>query len=524
MSYTGVNRYETSWYNGIAPWRQYKITPDMDEADMTNPLKVLAKRKHAVMLTREEQLWINLLGLKGGRPYVGARLSRFAAEDAVDWSGGARKDGTPVTGRLQQAHCIPYLGRIADKINQYVFGTEPVREGADDAVLDDISSDGLTINDLMADVNNLITANRWCWIKVDMPRRPDGELSQAQAEADKLRPYWTVYPSTTVVDWYINDLGDLEWLLTDEGEYVATDPTVMPQMMHIRRLWQPGMMTEYTFGPCEDGKDEEIVSAEEIPLSIDVVPFVQVGEISAAPHGFDNLESINRTIMDLESCNRQNFFNCVFPQMYMPMAFFEWMTQQGFANNAEDAVNMVKGYGYPIGVNPDDKPPGYIMPDAASIGTMRSELDSLKTALFESVGLMLRQETRQVASAEAKAWDFLDVKQVMKERSRILEDAESKAVELSKRWDSSFQEWEPKYNRDFDVSNFNADIESLVMAGNVTMPDPMTKLILRKLYEAIKKSGDGTVDQDKEKEILEAIDAFAAADVFSAIDTESEEL
>jgi len=472
--------------------------------------KIIATRENPVYESREDQLKINLSGLKGGRPYVEMRLSRFSGESKADWDGTNRKDGSIVTGRKEQSHCIPYLGRIAEKINQYVLGVRPVRNGADLDILNDITSDGESINQFMRKVNSQITACRWCWIGLDMPRMTEGTLSAADKASLKIRPYWKLYTALDVADWKISDTGRIEWLITEEKIYQCSTPFEPASNNEVRRIWEPGKVTTIIF----KGDSDKVMSTTEDALEVSpgkplpAVPFVLCGEISDEPHQFDNLESINRTIMDLESANRQNFFKCVFPQAYIPTATLDNVKQQ-FEVNADKAVSMIMGMGYPILLNTGDPAPGYMMPDASAIGTMRTEIDALRMAMFVSVGLMLQQETRQVASAESKAWDFLDVTQVMRERAELLEDAERKAMNIMTLWDSSVPVWEPLYNRSFDAGNFETEIASIIQAMTAEQPDELRRVMLKKLYERVKLIGTGAIDEKTEKAILAAIDIFS---------------
>lgn len=475
-------------------------------ADQTSTWKIIADRIHTILNTRHDQLQINLLGLRGGRPYVDNRLSRFAGETEVDWSGGTRKDGTTVTGRRDQAHLIPYLARIAEKINQHVLGVSPQRKGARDEVVNDITNMDESINDFMRELNDYITACRWAWIGIDAPVVDSvGPISREQKDTAKIRPYWTLYSPLQVVDWNFNQNGTLTWILTEIGEYQGSDPFSKPKTIKLRKLWEPGQVTVFTF----DQKDQTRIESEAtMPVSYTAgVPFVPVGTISAKPYRFDDLESISRTIMDLESCNRQNFFNCVFPQEYIPVSALE-AVKENFSVGAEEAVSMIMGYNYPILLGEGDKEPGYIMPNASAIGTMRQELKDLRKELYDTVGLMLQQETRQVASAEAKAWDFLDIQQVMRQRAEILEAAETKAIEISHAWDSDFPVWEPKYNREFDVSDFAEEMKALVQTANMQMPSELMRFILKRIYEAVKRLGVAKVEEKENEIILEAIEAF----------------
>ena len=481
--------------------------------------KVIATREHRIYTERKEPLTTNILGMKGGRPYVDARLSRFSGEATSDWNGCKRRDGSLITGRRELSHCIPYLGRIVEKINQHVLGVRPVRNGIADEVLADITLDGESLNQFTRRLNSLVTACGWAWIGIDMQTLPVTNVSQADKERLKLRPYWKIYSALDVVDWHIDSKGGIAWVITEESKYEAPTPYIKAQCRKVRRLWEPGKVTTFVFKP---GSMSEIESHEEVPLEISrgtalpVVPFVVVGTISGEPYQFDNLESVNRTIMDLESANRSNFFNCVFPQPYVPASLLDTVKQQ-FEVNAEEAVSMVFGQGYPILLDKDDPTPGYMMPDASATGLMRTEIDALKSAMFEVVGLMLQKETRQVASAEAKAWDYLDITQVMRERAEMLEDAEKKAVEITKMWDPTIAEWTPVYNRAFDVGNFSEEMKNIVEALSASMPDELNSFLLGKLYDRAKQIGTADIDDKAEKSITEAIQNWAPNAMFEVM-------
>ena len=474
--------------------------------------KVISERSNEIYSSRVDQININILGWKGGYPYIEERLTRFPGESTYDWDGGNRNDGSSYKGRKEQAHVIPYLGRIVNKINQHVFSISPKREGIAPDIEDDISSSGQSVDDLMSLVNSYYTVAGWCWIGIDAPQIGiDEQVSQLTKEQEKIRPYWTVYSPLEVVDWYIDLKGVVQWVITEGFEYIASDPRAAPISRKFRKLWEPGLMTKYTYRVDDDAKIE---FEEEYVLSLKgMVPFVLVGKPSIDPWGFDNLEGINRTILDLESCNRQNFYNSVFPQMKVPASILD-TTIEKFNVTAEEAVQMIRGYAYPILMGENDAEPGFIMPDASAIGAMREELTQLRKALFDSTGLMLQQETKSVSSAESKAWDFLDIMVVMRERAKILEDAELKAVQISNAWDSEFSVWTPVYNVEFDVSDFKAEMESLTMAANVSMPDEMVQFIIKRIFELVKSKGKN-IPLEEEKAILDAIGAFKSIDVAS---------
>ena len=483
--------------------------------------KIIAERSNEIYDSRETHNFINLLGWKGGTPYIDERLTRFPGEATEDWDGGTRSDGSVFKGRKETAHVVPHLTRIVEKINQYVLGVNPKREGISEEVEKDISANGESVTQIMKLANSYLTVNGWCWLGIDAPFiAPEEQISQEQKEMEKIRPYWKVYSALEVVDWKIDSTGNILWVLTEGWDYVADSPYEVPYSQRYRQLWElGGIVTKYLYDPKSNDK---IVSKEVMEISLkDIVPFVLVGKLDTEPIGFDNLESINRTILDLESCNRQNFYNSVFPQMYVPASLLD-VVMQKFNVDALEAVNMIVGYNYPIFLSEGDATPGFIMPDASTIGTMRTELDSLRNELFNSVGLMLQQDTKQVASAESKAWDHLDVEQVMKERASILQDAERKAVLISMQWDPEFPEWDPEYNSDFNITNFKEDIEALIKANDSNLPIEMKQQIQKHILHILDKKIKIS-DEDKES-IISSIDSIDSIDKIEELEDEGDDI
>jgi hypothetical protein len=487
--YEAINQRE-----GKFPARKGRTATKSDKVALSSGLSLELTRKNHIYAERESQMRINALAMQGGREYVKKRLSRFSGESKIDWEGGTRPDGITVTGRRQQSHCFPYPRRIADKINQYVFSEEPEREGIDDAVLMDASADGKSMNDLMRDANDWITSCGWCWLGVDAPA-VDGQVSQAQKDAAKIRPYVQVYSPLSVVDWKFSSIGGLEWLITESEYYESTTPDACDTEYKVRRIWTAGMVRTVKMQEVE-GKMTAVSDSEQ-PISYSGVPFVLVGKLCEEGHPFDDIESVNRTIMDLESVNRANFFKQCYPQMVLPVSVVQ-NAQDAYSSQGLGVTELIVGMNYPILVSKDDPAPFYLMPSASDLGAIRTELESLKRNMFDSVGLMLANESRQVASAEAKAWDFQDIAQVMSARAEILEDAENKVAEIINEWDSSISAWAAVYNRDFDVGDFNQEMQALIMTVNTSMPAEMYRMVLNKILDRMDRLGSALTPKQKQ--------------------------
>lgn len=485
-------------------------------------LDVILHREKPELKRRKNQIAINLLALDGGEPYVKGRLSRFSGESAIDWHGGERADGSCATGRLQQTHAFPYLARIAAKKNQYIFSEDPLREGADEDVLKDITRDGRCINDLMRIVSDNLFAAQGGWIGIDAPpAKEDGtEYSVAEKESGKIRPYWQFYSRTDVTDWKRDEKGELLWLKTRGVEVIDENPMKPIEFVKVIKLWERTQVTCYRIREKKDGRfrggkkaDVEVTTTPLINSAgqpLGVVPFVECGKLTGKPIAFDDLERINRSIMDLGSVDRANLFKTVYPQMVLPSDVLSNSANYGYGSNAVEAASMILGFNYPVAE--DEQTKGitrYVTPNASDLAIIGERIKDLERRMFDMVGLAMEQESRQVASAEAKAWDFLDVSSVMRASAEQLEDIESKCVDLMIKWDSSVKPWTPVYNRDFDVGNFKDEMSGLIMAANVSMPAEMYRELLTKIYERLNRLGAES-DKETQETVRKAIAEYSA--------------
>ena len=487
---------------------------------------IIANRLHPVIQVRGPQLALNMLALHGGRPYIEERLSRYAGETKAEWAGGTRKDGSTVTGRKDRTHNVPILRRMVAKLNQYIFQTAPSRPDADPLILADINRNGLHVNRFMQRAARIASACKWGWIGVDVPQLPAdtaGPVTQAQKNKSGVRPYWTLYDARQVVDWEFDSRGKLIWALCEGAEWDdSASATVIRVRRRVRKLWEPGQLTTYRY----DDQGKEIVSSNQTPLLIGngkpmtKVPLIPFGEIDDEPHEFDDMEGIQRTILDLESANRENFFKAVYPQKYLPAGVVE-NAKNAYSVEGDEAVSMILGLGYPILVEKDDVTPGIIEPGSASVGAMRVELNELKDAMKECFGMMMQKQTRQVESAEAKAWDHLDVEAVISSYAEILEDVETKAVAMSALWDADFKPWVPSYSRDFDVGDFKSEIESLLLADSMPNPHSMRRAIRRKVTDRLDRIGSRLSD-DERTQIMDDIDSWNPDPLMIPIDDDGQ--
>jgi len=500
--------------------------------------ELLAQRKHPTLKKRECQIFINMLAARGGREYVLERLSRFPAEASIAFFGRSKKaigsgsasfvkvssaEGDKdffapesqfvqhnVTGRVDRAHLINHCGRAIEKKKEFVFGTPPVREGIDVDFALDVTRSRVGINQFWGGVSKAIDCCGWTWVSVDGPAPPvdaNGRpivLSVSDKMGLNIRPYWSHYHPNQVVDWCFDANGDVAWLITEHCDFVNDDPRGEPRHVKTRVLWEPGVVTQYVF----DGEDE--IVAENLALNAPpMVPFIPVGNVSPEAIAFDDLESIQRSILDLTSANHESLFKQVYPQLILPSG-----TLQETASKAnmsfDEAADRILGLEYPIEEDSDTKMiTRYITPTAADLKILREDIDAMKRDFWQVLGDALERESRQVESAEAKKIERIDIESVLRSRADMLEEAETKLVQMTKVIDPNFKDYQPIYSRSFDTQDFESEMKSYIGLSGLEAPREAVRELGRSAYAKAREVGLLKVDDDVWQDISTAFDEMA---------------
>lgn len=470
---------------------------------------ILATRKHRIIADRLENLRINLLAYHGGHPYIEDRLCRWPSESDVDFYGSTGtnqsetaflNNGKSVThGRLQRAFLNNYARRIAVKINQYVLQTAPTRTGIDAQWGLDVTRTGMSINQFMAEVSAMLTVCRWCWIGIDRPAT-QGVRSKADVQASGDRVYWQIYDPTEVVDWSVDSRGKLAWLMVERQEYQNADPRAEPSTTAVRYLYLPGKTIRMEF-------DEKKENVTETPMEgFPEIPFTLVGIPNASPWWFDDVERIQRSIMDLHSSLDTSIFKTVYPVLVIPQSFADSLKSDKI--DAEQARRKI-GTGNPIIESTDDKGiTRWLTGTATDLAFIRTEIDRRQNDLYDIVGLAMKMpESRQVASAEAKAWDHLDTEAVLSAVATTLEEAENRCIEMSAKIGGPiFTPYKVAYAKTFDLSDFATDIKSVVEANTLNLPPEAEKMFTKAVIRSAGKRFN--IPDAEVKTVQAAVDAY----------------
>jgi len=490
--------------------------------------KLLMTRTHKYYAARMDQIRYNLLAAAGGKPYIEARLHRAPNESDVSWL-GAGTDGIP--GRKQRAFLINDAGRVSSKIEQYLFAVDAKRDGIDGEFSDDVTTTGLTISSYWREVCSLFTAGQWVWLQVDRgapvvdpSTAQPTQRTLAQREASGDRVYWSMWPSTDVVDWSFDTAGNLLWLLCEDTEYVNADPTEEAKDVKVRKLWRRGQgAAGATWERYSEDKGESALLSSG-SISAQEIPFVLLGIPSAKPWWFDDVEMIQCALLNIGSLNHENLVKTVYPQLVVPASMVQSLeaklVEQYGTNRGQGVVEVVReiirGLDRPFVESSEDNGlTRYLQPNAADLKALPEEEDRRRRHLFDAAGLALfNKESRQVQTVESKQFDHLDTASTLANRALLLQEAERKMVALSKAIDADFKEYDPIWPHEFDVPKTSDDVAALTQIANfMELPVSMKKQVLHaavKLLDQIERIPD-----DARKLIIEEIDAMQEPDYTS---------
>ena len=240
-----------------------------------------------------------------------------------------------------------------------------------------------------------------------------------------------------------------------------------------------------------------------------------MGDISGLPYWYDDIEGIQRAIMDLESANDAMYFKQIYPQLVLPASVSNEMTGQSGPDDLARNVNAIVGGAYAILEDQDHKGiTRFVMPDGSALDSIQKELERKRTHMYGVVGMALTKQTRMAESAESKAYDHLDTEAVLRDKANMLAEAERKAIEISRAWSADFPEYVPEYAQSFDIGDIHDDIRSLVDLSNMDTTDGIKRVVLEAAFKKAQKIGDVSMSDDEVDAILEEIKNFSTTTRF----------
>lgn len=266
-------------------------------------------------------------------------------------------------------------------------------------------------------------------VVVDMPRVDEEFPSLLHQQEANLRPVASVKLPLDLIDFELNPFdGQLEWIIYSERGQVVRDPMDADES---REAGRPTAAVQYKVwtrtGWRVYNEDEELLDEGEHHLGRVPVAIV-VNE--KAPHftlagdsALKDIAFINREIYNASSLRQEFMYKQCFP-------FLAWPIDEGTPGR------MKIGTGNFVPYPPEGAPGQYISPPIDPSSELGQYMESLRREIFRHaiVGGGEVEQTQQVTSGVAKAFDFHSTNQNIVRKARNLEDGERDVADIFWRW------------------------------------------------------------------------------------------
>ena len=389
----------------------------------------------------------------GGEEYIDSALIRHISEIDVEFS-----------ERRRRAYYFNYPRAIAQRITQYVFSSEPVRNNAVRELAEDFDRGGRRVSEVMRQLSTMLNVYGRAWLWVEAPNFT-GAKSLGDARKEQLRPYCRALSPFDVTDWSVGDDGRLQWAIVNERLYCNDDP--FAEAFNVRRVRLYSRDSWRIFESAPQGTIE-VASGKNPAGEVPLIPVTEPDGFGLfSRHWFEDVVRISEAILNNESEAQMNVVKQMFGMLVVSEAFFRGARQLaggeqgGFASTVARSAAIVES-------SEEKGISRYISPSGVASSVIRSENLALKRELYDVVGLAVQNQSREAQTAESKEWDFQNVCQFLSARADILEQAELAAWKLMKKFDSAVSVPEVIYNRKFAVRDLTGSISGLLQLSTLS--------------------------------------------------------
>lgn len=440
----------------------------------------LFRREHSVY-QKNKAIWKRASeAYSGGVGYIEQALIKHVSEIDLEF-----------LERRQRAYYFNYPRKIARLITHYVLSSDPQRQNADSAMIEDFSRGGLRTNEVMRQFSTLLNVYGSAWMLIEMPRF-DGDIDPERKQRERLRPYAIAVSPLSVIDWAYGSDGRLEWALIEENSCNNNDPFEAPIYRRCRRLWTRNEWTLFE----KDAGSGTVILRERGSHNLGVVPLVQAVEADGfgmdANHWFEDIVRISDAILNNESEAQMNIVKQMFGLLIISENFVRSARQPRVQSEDDDEnspkFSHILARSAAIWEGTEEKGISrYISPSGTETKQIREENINLKKEMFDIVGMAIQRESPSSQTAESKAWDHQNVKQFLVSRVDILEQAETKCWELMNLWDATIKVPEVIYNREFAVVNMKESIDTLMGLNSLAAGSEYRREISRAAVSVLEK-------------------------------------
>ena len=483
---------------------QYQVPPSNKESDK---LAKLIARRHPEYNERVDTWRFFASTYHGGRAWFNENIHKYY-----------REGNTEYAERVDRAYRFNHTKEVVDLLNKYLFKQHIVRsEDAPSSVQNfwkHATLGGAGINEFAKQISKHCSIFGRVGIVVDRQSSDKAVMTVADEKNSGIRTYAYVVSPVDMLDYSVDDEGELNWILIKETYRDDEDPLAEhSQEIKTRyRLWTRNDM--YLFKQKETSKKAkklEYVLAESVNHNLGQVPVVFADNLLCdepygAPSLINDIAFLDRAVANYLSNLDAIIQDQTFSQLVMP-------AQNITAGTSEETALMELGtkrvFLYDAGGSTHS--PEYIAPDPQQAHLILDVVARIIKEIYNSVGLASERTNKDNAvsmdnsSGVAKAYDFERVNALLSAKADSLEIVENKIARLVALWNgqSTDDSQLVQYPDNFDTRGLYDEFDIAARLMLVEAPDSIRqqqmRMVVEKLFPMIKKELRNKIEAEIKK-------------------------
>ena len=424
-----------------------------------------------------------LAAYSGGRKYIRMALIPHAAENKLEFA-----------ERIRRGIYLNFPRKIASMITEFLFASEPDRDGAFEPVLEDFSMTGMNANYVMmqAEVINLLFG--LSWVLVDMPSVP-GKIDMETKQTQRIYPFARALMPMQVPDWAYGADGKLLWAVVEERFERKDTPLKEPVDVVQRRVWYRDRWELY------EKSDRDITMVASAPHNLGCVPLVKWQEATgyglSHAHWFEDIIGISDAVLNALSESEMNIIKQMFGMLVVSRSFAECNGEvnpdpkEGESEAQAKARCQQEKESYRQELSrtsalwedaalQESGLTRYISPSGAETEAILNWIKFLRESMTDILRLALQSSIKAAQTAESKEWDSNNAVKFLSARALALEEIETQVWEIMNRWDQEIKVPKVSYGRDFSINDIKTATECLMDISSFDAGEEFTRAVYDK--------------------------------------------
>lgn len=425
----------------------------------------------------------------GGYQYVeSGHLERYHRESLVEYN-----------SRKKRAVYFNYLQPIVDILVGFLYEEIPDRQIPDSlSYLVETPYRNKSLDNFMQRIATEAFCYP-CFVLIDSPDfDPEQFDTVAKRNESGLHPYAVLYRYNEIIDFDIDDMGNLSWIILDVSWIDKSDPTQESRKRKVYRLWTSEYVQDFEI------TEDAVVPGEQKVLSIGRIPGVFVDiwtSLSDDSMGSSPAEDI--ALISKRIYNNMSYMDEMLASGSFKNLFFPIETSQ----DLPDEVRK-EGIGALTVIPYNGKNPGRPFYDGADIGDVSQFIEVIKLyirEIFRKIGMELPEDSQRGwnESGKAKNVEFRKTEAILRNAANALENVEIEMFRIAARWEGSDFDGEITYNKKFDEDMLDDALTRLYQAFSMPF-DTVKRAAARRIVN--KTLPD--LEDDEAKQIKAEIDSY----------------